>query len=192
MYQLRLMMFNRRAAAAQSKSDEIIRTLNLRQGDVIADIGSGGGFFTIRFAQQVGEQGQVYALDTEENNLNYVKKMAEKAGLKNITMLLSPPGKANLPPHQLDLIFLRNVFHHLPQPEEYFRHLREPLKPSGKIAIVEHKERRKSFFQSGPHHFTPESVIIETMKKAGFKQIQNFSWLDEQSFNVFQSDPDKR
>ncbi len=59
-----LKILNREAAAPRSAAGEIIDRLGLREGLAIADVGSGGGFFTVKFARRVGETGRVYAIET--------------------------------------------------------------------------------------------------------------------------------
>ncbi|MBD3414825.1 MAG: hypothetical protein GF421_10400 [Candidatus Aminicenantes bacterium] len=58
-----LKMFNQRAGAKESKPDEILKHLNIESGESIADIGSGGGYYTYRFAEKAGEEGRVYAVN---------------------------------------------------------------------------------------------------------------------------------
>ena len=90
-------MFNKKASRKKSKSDHIINTLRIKKGDKIADIGSGGGYFTIRFAKLVENEGQIYAIDTNKEFLNYIELQAEKNNLKNITTIHT---KSNIPKYQ--------------------------------------------------------------------------------------------
>ncbi len=69
-------MFNRKASRKQSRADEILKTLNIQPGQTIADIGSGGGFFTFLFSHLVGDKGTVYAIDTNEEFLEYINSQA--------------------------------------------------------------------------------------------------------------------
>ena len=57
-------MFNKKASDPKNKPDQIIETLGLQPGQTIADIGAGGGYFSLRFADAVGRKGVVYAIDT--------------------------------------------------------------------------------------------------------------------------------
>jgi len=72
-------MFNREAANPRNKPEEILKTLALQQGQKIADIGAGGGYFSLRFAEAVGKQGVVYAIDTDSGKIEFVRRsVAEK------------------------------------------------------------------------------------------------------------------
>ena len=106
--------FNKKASDPKNKPDQIIEAIALRPGQNIADIGSGGGYFSLRFAGIVGEEGRVYAVDTKPELLEYVKSNAKEKGLDNIIPTLVSGDELDLPEKSLDLIFMRNVTHHIP------------------------------------------------------------------------------
>lgn len=82
-------MFNRKASNPKNKPYEILQTLALKQGQNIADIGAGGGYFSLRFADAVGREGQVYAVDTDVGFLEFIKNGAKEKGLNNVETILS-------------------------------------------------------------------------------------------------------
>ena len=86
---IRAKMFNRRASERKSMPDTVIQSLGLSPGKIVADIGSGGGYFSLRFAQAVGKSGKVYAVDVDPKLLDYVRRQGEAMGLSN---LLTVPG----------------------------------------------------------------------------------------------------
>jgi len=172
--------FNRDAAAPESKAEEVIRALDIKPGMQIADLGVGGGYFTLRFAQSVGREGKVYAVDINAELLEIVKSSVSKAGLKNVEYILAAEKDSMLPAKSVDLVFVRNVFHHLPDQEEYFRNIKPKLRSGGRIAIIEYK---KAAYYSG--HETPEEVVIDIMRKAGFRLVKRYDFLEKQSFTVF-------
>ena len=88
-------------------------------------------------------------------------------------------------PEKIDLIFLRNVYHHIPNRVKYFAKLRESLKPDGRIAIVEHnRSGRFSFHRIFEHSVTREN-IVEEMTKAGYSIAESIDFLPEQPFTIF-------
>ena len=87
-------------------------------------------------------------------------------------------------PEKVNTIFLRNVFHHLPQKLEYFKNIKQFLKKDGKIAIIEHKKNGFSFVSLFGHN-TPEETIIDTMDKAGFILSKKLDILPNQSFTIY-------
>lgn len=71
-------MFNRRPSSSKSNPDGIVERLSVKQGQSIADVGSGGGYFTLRFASLVDMNGKVYAVDTNPEFLRYIEKSARE------------------------------------------------------------------------------------------------------------------
>jgi arsenite methyltransferase len=180
-----LKMLNREASSAGSRPDEILEHLHVREGQVIADIGSGGGYFTLAFAKRAGKTGRVYAVDVKKKYLDFIEHQAEQAGLGNIAFVLAAEGKMDLPEAGLDLVFARNVFHHLPEPGNYFARLKRHLKPGGKVAIIEHKKKGFGFVSLFGHHTSPETIVRE-MEKAGYSKTGSFDFLPDQTFTLFE------
>jgi len=178
-------MYNRKAASPASKPEQILEILDLQPGQKVADIGSGGGHYVLRFAPVVGNEGHVYAVDTNPEFLKYISQEARERGLDNITTLLVTDGAPGLPAHSLDLVFMRNVHHHLPNRIEYFKKLREALKPDGQVAIIEHdgKGFLNLFRLFG--RFTSQETIVEEMTAAGFQAIKQPDILAKQSLTIF-------
>jgi len=176
-------MFNRAASNPKNKPDEVLNVLKLRQGQVVADIGAGGGYFSLRFAEIVGKNGLVFAVDANQKFLEYIKNEARKKGLENVETIQVSEEKLDLPEKSLDLIFMRNVCHHLRDRVEYFRKLGHFLKPYGKVAII---ERSKPLTLHGIFgHYVPRETIIKEMEEAGFIVKQEFDFLPNQSFIIF-------
>ena len=179
-----LKMLNREASFARSKHEEILERLDIREGQSIADIGSGGGYFTLAFARKAGETGRVYAVDIKKKYLEFIRRRSEQAGLQNIIFVLAGKGEMNLPEADLDLVFARNVFHHLPEPVNYFVNLKKYLKRGGKAAIIEHKKKGFGFVSLFGHH-TSRDTIVREMEKAGYVQAGSFDMLPDQTFTLF-------
>jgi arsenite methyltransferase len=178
-------MFNKKAADPKNKPDEILKILELQSGQTVADIGSGGGYFSIRFAETVGNSGRVLALDTNPKFLEIVINNAKRKGLTNIEAVLTAENKLRLPEKSIDLFFMRNVCHHLPNRVDYFKHLQNALKPNGRIAVVEYKETKGLSFHKLFRHFVAKEEIIQEMKQAGFKLDKDLDFLQEQSFTIY-------
>lgn len=171
-------MFNKKA---KPDAEQVLKSLEIKSDDIIADIGSGGGFFTFEFAQITAPKGKVYAVDTNNELLAYIKKHQQERHLTNIQTIAASEKNANLPKNSCDLMFLRNVFHHIPEPVTYFRSLSGGLKPSGRIAIIEWKPG-----EAHHGHGTTGEEIIVVMTDAGYNHTKSFDFLDKQTFNVFQ------
>ena len=178
-------MFNKRASDPKNKPDQIIEAIALRPGQSIADIGSGGGYFSLRFARIVGEEGRVYAVDTKPEFLEYIKNSAKEKGLNNVIPTLLLGDELNLSEKSLDLIFMRNVTHHIPNRVEYFKSLKRFLKPDGRIAIIEYKKGKIFTFRGLFGHYVPKETIVQEMKEAGYLLENDFNFLPEQHFAIY-------
>ena len=86
----------------------------------------------------------------------------------------------------VDLVFMRNVCHHIPNRVEYFRKLENSLKPDGRVAIIEYKRGGGLFsFRRMFGHYVPKEIIVEEMNKARYQLEKAFDFLPEQSFTIF-------
>jgi SAM-dependent methyltransferase len=167
---------------AWQKPHEVIQALALKPDAVIADIGSGTGYFAVRFANMT-PKGRVYGVDTEPDMVKYLAERAKREGLKNVVAVAGAPGNPRLP-EKADLIVLVDVYHHIEGRERYFRDLRKSLKPGGRIAVID--------FRMDSPVGPPQSVRIapervkDELKRAGFALAQEHAFLPNQYFLVFQ------
>ncbi len=179
-------MFNRKAARKKNQAEKILTTLHIQPGHTIADIGSGGGFFSMLFSKQVGANGKVYAVDTNKEFLEFITSQAAKQNMTNITTVPTTEHTVPLPTNSIDLVFVRNVYHHLANRIIYFSAIKQLLTAQGQVAIIEHlpKGSRMSFHKRCGHN-VPRETIIEEMNKAGYRVSASFDFLPTQSFTIF-------
>ncbi len=167
---------------AWQKPREVIDALKLAPDTVIADIGSGTGYFAVRFAQAV-PQGRVLGVDTEPGMVKYLNARAQREGLKNIQSINATPGDARLP-EKADLIILVDVYHHIDKREAYFKQLQASLKPGGRLAVIDFRLDSPE----GPPvsaRIAPERVKKE-LAGAGYALTQEHAFLPNQYFLIFQ------
>jgi ubiquinone/menaquinone biosynthesis C-methylase UbiE len=117
--------------------DEVIKTIGVKPGMVVADIGSGSGVFTRPFAKAVGSTGKAIAVDIDPALLSYVAESAAKQGIKNIETHLAPVDDPKLSGPVLDMAFFHEVFHHIENRERYIQNLAKYMKPGGRIVLIE-------------------------------------------------------
>ena len=178
-------MFNRKASDPKNKPDEILKALGLQQRQKVADVGSGGGYFALRFAEIVEAEGRVFAVDTNPKFLEFIQDSAKEKVLTNVETVLTEEDKPILPEKSVDLVFMRNVCHHLSNRVEYFRQLKNTLKTSGRVAIIEYRSGGGFSFHRLFGHYVAKEKIIEEMKEAGYKLEKEVDFLPEQSFTLF-------
>jgi SAM-dependent methyltransferase len=166
---------------AWQKPHEVIGALALKPDAIVADIGSGTGYFAVRFAHMV-PKGKVYGLDTEPDMVKYLAERAKREGLGNLTALRAAPGDPRLP-EAADLIILVDVYHHVDNRERYFRKLRDSLKTGGRVAIIDFRMDSPE----GPPQaarISPAQVKSE-LARAGYVLDREHGFLPNQYFLVF-------
>jgi predicted methyltransferase len=166
---------------AWQKPHEVIQALALKPDAVIADIGSGTGYFSMRFAHMV-PKGKVYGVDTEPDMVKYLAERAKREGTGNVIAVAGAPGDPRLP-EKVDLIVLVDVYHHVDNREQYFGKLRESLKPGGRVAVIDFRMESPE----GPPkaaRISPAKVKAE-LKQAGYALEREHGFLPNQYFLVF-------
>jgi precorrin-6B methylase 2 len=124
----------REAEEAPSKA---IAALNIAPGSVVADVGAGSGYYTVRLSQVVGPAGRVVATDLQPGMLDLIRAKVARQRLTNVTLVQGRPDDPVLPPATFDAIVMVDVYHELASPQIFVRKLREALKPGGRLVLIE-------------------------------------------------------
>lgn len=163
---------------AWQKPHEVIRALSLPRDATVADIGSGTGYFAVRLARAV-PQGRVLGVDIEPEMVRYLNERAKREGLANLT---AQTGGADDPrlPALMDLVIVVNTYHHIGAAEQYFRGVRDALKPGGRLAIIDFDPDAPI---DVPNRVSPEQVKQE-LGRAGFELAQEHAFLPHQYFLI--------
>jgi len=117
------------------KPAAVVAKLGLEKTAVVADIGAGTGYFTVKLAAAV-PKGKVFALDVEADMVRYLDERAKKDGLANVVAMQSRPDNPELA-EPVDVAFLCDVVHHIEDRTSYFAKLKDRLRPGGRIVIVD-------------------------------------------------------
>ena len=176
--------YNKIAGKAKNKSSEIIERLGIKANDKILEIGVGGGYYAEVFSDLVGVGGLYYGADTSDEFLENLIKINQKMNNNNIRILKIEDNIIPKPDKKIDLIFTRNVYHHLSNREKYFEKLHEFLEKDGKIVIIDYNERFSLARLFG--HYTKSKVIITEMQRANYLLKAEYNILEGQSFFVFE------
>ncbi len=171
-----------------SRRKEIVAACEIKPGMAVADIGAGTGLFTRLFAEAVGPEGKVLAVDIAQNFLDHIEKSAREVGLKNVETVLASVDSTGLPPASVDLAFICDTYHHFEFPHKTMTSLHRALKPGGRVVLIDfRREPGRStdwvldHVRAGQHVF--ESEIIA----AGFRKVsENADLLKENYFVVFE------
>ena len=161
------------------KPDQIMDALGIADGSVVADIGAGAGWFTIRLARRVGPWGTVYAQDVQRQMLEAIRRRVAKEGLKNVQTRLGQGSDANLPAG-LDAVLVVDVYPEVDDRVSFLKNVATSLKPGGRIGIVNY---RSGHGGPGPSPEkdegmrVEESVVEADVKTAGLRVLARGTFL---------------
>ncbi len=169
---------------AYQKPHEVITALKLRDGEVIADIGAGSGYFTFRLARHVGETGRVYAVDISPEMIVHLNRCTRDLKLKNVASVLAPPDDPLLADGSIDRFFICDTWHHIENHDHYLALLKKMLKPGGQIVMIDFK---KTATPMGPplEMRIDRADLVREMEKNGFLLQAEHTFLPHQYFLVF-------
>jgi len=167
--------------------DKVIENMKLKEGNVIADIGAGSGYFTRRLAAAVGPTGKAFGVDIEPELVKYMEEDARKVNLKNYIPKLATMADSGLEPHSVDVVFICLTYHHIEDRINYMNKLKRVLKKGGRIIIVAFYKKRMDFGPP-PDNKISEEVTIEEMKEAGYHLTRRLDFLRYQYFLEFEPD----
>lgn len=163
--------------------EEVLQALHVKDGQFVADLGSGSGYFTFLLAKAVGPGGKVYAVDVDPGMNDYVASRAREEGYTNIDVILAKPDDSLLPESGVDLIFTCITYHHLENRVAYFQNAGKYLRPGGRIAIIDFNG--EGWFTRLIGHWTPREAILQELQQAGYSLQQELTFLPNQAFLIF-------
>ncbi len=160
---------------ANQKMDEVLSKLSLQSGMVVADVGAGSGLFSRPLAKAVGPAGKVYAVDIQQDLLDYINKRNKEENIRNVQTVLGEFDDPKLPARDVDLAFINDVLHHIQNRAVYLKALGAYLKAGGRIALIEMDNNDPET----PHRNQPELLvareeILQWMSDAGFQLAEEY------------------
>ncbi len=161
----------------------IVSALNLRQGESVADIGSGSGYLLPHLSRAVGKHGTVYAEEIQSQFLPALKRHAAKLG--NIKVVLGSGGDPKLPDHSIGCFVLLTVYHEVQKPVEFLEQLKRAAKPGAKLAIIDFDPDRHGKPPAPVNHWVREEDVIREAQAAGWRVADRYEFISSQFFLVF-------
>lgn len=157
--------------------------LPINSNSVVADIGAGSGYYTFRISPLVAE-GKVYAVDIQDDAVDYIKQRSEELHIKNVTPVKGSEKSPNLPEGAVDLVIMIDVYHELSYPKEMLSAIYTSLKPDGKILLLEYRGEDPTI-SIKPLHKMTEKQTKKELKANGFEMVKNGSFLPIQHYMIF-------
>ncbi len=149
--------------------DRVMDLLNIKAGSTVADIGAGGGWFSVRAARRVAPSGRVIAEEINPKAIAYIQQRAKREHLSNIETLLGTPDDPKLAPDSIDAALMLKVYHEIAHPPLLLANLRAALKPGARFGIIDKNG-------NGADHGLNEPIVRAEVEGAGFRQVARYDF----------------
>lgn len=169
---------------AWQKPDQVMDALAIADGSTVADLGAGGGWFTIRLARRVGPNGRVYAEDIQPQMIEAISRRVQREGLPNVTTILGTPNDPRLPDGQIDAVLIVDTYHEMEDPVTLLRNVLRCLSPKGRVGIVDFTMEGGGPGPPVDERVEPERVIRDA-EAAGLRLLRRETFLRYQYLLVF-------
>jgi tRNA A58 N-methylase Trm61 len=178
----------RRERETEENPDGALDAIGIKPGMVVADVGAGTGYMSLRMATRVGASGKVYANDVQPEMLRRLRQNAAKAKLANVETVLGTETDPKLPAGQLDLILLVDVYHEFSQPQKMLVKMREALKPDGRLVLLEYRKEDPTI-PIRPEHKMSVAEVKTELEAEGFHLAQVLESLPRQHILILTKTP---
>jgi ubiquinone/menaquinone biosynthesis C-methylase UbiE len=165
--------------------ERVMDELGIAPGKVVADIGAGGGWFTVRAAKRVQPGGLVYAVEISQNFINAINERAKREGFSNVRTVRGTAADPKLPEKSVDAVLILKAYHEIADPVSVLLKTRKAMKSGALLGIIDKNGR-------GDDHGLNKDVVLKEATQAGFKLVKSFDFVkpdDEDYFLVFSPTP---
>jgi cyclopropane fatty-acyl-phospholipid synthase-like methyltransferase len=166
------------------KPHDVLTALNIKPGEVIADVGAGSGYFTFRLAHFVGDKGKVFAVDVSPDMVRHVNRRIRETKTTNVVTILADNDDPLLPDRSVNRFFICDVWHHVENQTKYLSLMKKMLKPGGEIVMIDFHKKELPFGPP-PQMKIAREDLIKQMEANGFKKTREHTFLPYQYFLVF-------
>ncbi len=173
---------NRMERGIEEKIPEVIEKLRLKPGDIVADIGSGSGTFSIPMAKAIAPNGILYAVDIDQKMLDYVAERAKKEGVTNLRTVLGVNDDPKLPVKDVDVAFFHRVLHMIEHRQVYLNATAPYLKPDGRVVIIDKNPEQSP----NSWMWLKESDVDTWMAAIAFYPAEKFNVFEDRYFVSYQ------
>jgi ubiquinone/menaquinone biosynthesis C-methylase UbiE len=168
---------------AYQKPHQVMEALAVKKGEVIADIGAGSGYFTVRLSHHVGPTGRVYAVDISPEMIRHLHQRVRDMRLLNVSPILARADDPLLP-EPVDRFLIVNVWHHIENQADYLALMRRHLKPGGQVVMIDFHKRDLPVGPPAGMKIARED-LLKQMQAHGFQLDREHTFLPYQYFLVF-------
>jgi ubiquinone/menaquinone biosynthesis C-methylase UbiE len=166
------------------RPDQIMDAMGIADASVVADVGAGSGWFTIKLARRVGPRGIIYAQDVQLEMLNAITRRVQREGLQNVKPILGRGSDPRLPARSLDAVLVVDAYHEIEDRVTMLANIARALKPQGRIGVVDFKLDGTGPGPSLEERVSPD-VVVKDAERAGLRLIRQEPFLAYQYFLIF-------
>ena len=173
-----LSIFESEDRAKNLQIERVMDILKITPDKSVADIGAGGGWFTIRAAKRVGAGGKIFAVEISQDDLNYIDERAKRENLPNIQTVLGTENDPKLPNNSIDAVLILKTYHEIAQPVKVLKNLRPALRKNALIGVIDRNG-------NGADHGIEMQNVIDEFKRAGFEKIEDYDFVKPDGMDYF-------
>lgn len=191
------LIFNNQNRFMWERTDELLKALDLKPGEHVADIGCGGGYFSWQFAKLVGDSGKVYATEINKDALTYLDNFIKDYNVKNIQTVVTRMNDAGLPANSVDTVFMCSMYHAVYitniefVKDHFIDTVKKALRKNGRVIIVDNDipdPGVPSYYGPG---IIPE-MIISQLHYYGFELEDRIQLIPQRFALIFRMVDDSR
>ena len=175
----------RPSRAAWQKPDAVVKAIGIKRGQVVADVGAGPGFFTLRLSRAV-TKGHVYAVDAEPLILERLRERLATRRVRNVTPVLGLGDDPMLPPRSCDVALIVDSYHHFDDGVAFLRAVARALRPGGRLVNIDFDKRETPVGPPVEHRVAREDFLRDA-KRAGLRLAAEHRFLPYQYFLILRA-----
>jgi len=158
--------------------NRVMKILGVSPGKVVADIGAGSGWYTVRAAKRVTETGLVYAVEINPEAIRHINQRVQKEHLHNVKTILSKPDDPLLPANKIDSVLLLKTYHEVAEPVTLLRNLRTALRAAATVGVIDRNG-------NGENHGVARDVVINEASEAGYTLREQYDFVKGDGMDYF-------
>ncbi len=173
-----LSIFDSPGRDARLQINRVMDILGIRPGRIVADIGAGSGWFTVRAAKRVGDSGSVFAVDINPEAVSYIDRRIKEENLHNVETILGKSDDPSLPARKIDAVLLLKTYHEIAAPLTLLRNLRSSLVKGARVGIIDRNG-------NGENHGVAREVVIREAEEAGYQLVEQYDFVKPDKMDYF-------